>query len=338
VKQATRFSVLRGWRLMISDMGLSPTDVLTLAKLPADLFARKEASLSPAEYFRLWHGLEQAAGTEALPLKIGQVVSVEAFDPPIFASLCSPNLNAALQQLIRFKKLIGPMTLRLEIDARRTCVTLDCYGNDEPIPRSLGAAEMVFFTQLARLATRKRIVPLWVELVHLPDSVEPYREYFGVALQPGKANRIAFSARDALQPFLTENATMWDFFEAGLKKKLSNLDTEASISERVKSALLEMLPSGHSSIQEAASRLAMSKRSLQRQLSEMSSSYQAVLNATGRELAQHYLARSSISPGEIAYLLGFHDGNSFIRAFRGWTGKTPGEYRSSSMKDSRATH
>jgi AraC-type transcriptional regulator len=69
VKQATRFSVLRGWKLMLSDMGLNPADVLALAELPAHLFARKDASLSPADYFRLWRGLEQAAGTEALPLK-----------------------------------------------------------------------------------------------------------------------------------------------------------------------------------------------------------------------------------------------------------------------------
>jgi len=330
VKQATRFGIMRGWKLMLSDMGLHPADVLTLAALPADLFARNDASLDPAEYFRLWRGLELAAGAEELPLKIGQAISVEAFDPPIFASLCSPNLNIALQRLSQFKKLIGPMTLAVDIDGQRTLATLACYGNREPIPRSLGAAEMVFLTQLARLATRKRIVPLWVELVQLPDNGEPYRHYFGVPLRPGQANRVAFSAHDANQPFLTEDAAMWDFFEAGLKRKLSRLDTSASIAQRVRSALLEMLPGGQSAIEETASRLAMSKRSLQRKLSEESSSYQELLNDTRRDLAQHYLARSSISPAEIAYLLGFQDGNSFIRAFRSWTGKTPGEYRSAS--------
>jgi AraC-like DNA-binding protein len=143
---------------------------------------------------------------------------------------------------------------------------------------------------------------------------------------------LVFSTTDAGQPFLTENAAMWDFFEAGLSKKLSDLDTEASMQERVRSALQEMLPAGQSSIEEAANRLAMSKRSLQRRLSEESSSYQEVLNATRRELAHYYLSRSSASLVEIAYLLGFQDGNSFIRAFRDWTGQTPGEYRQSRME------
>ena len=334
MKQATRFSVLRGWKLLLSDMGLHLADVLTLAGLPADLLARKDASLSPTEYFRLWRGIEQAAGTDVLPLKIGQVLSVEAFDPPIFASLCSANLNTALQRLSQFKRLIGPLILVVEITPQQTSVTLDCYGNDEPIPRSLGAAELVFLTQLARLGTRQRIVPLWVELVQVPEKREPYQQYFGVPLHRSEANRIAFSTADALHPFLTENTAMWDFFEVGLKQKLSDLDIEAGMTQRVKSALQEMLPGGQSSIEEAANRLAMSKRSLQRRLSDESSSYQEVLNATRRELAQYYLSRSSTLPGEIAYLLGFQDGNSFIRAFRRWTGQTPGEYRTSSMKGS----
>ena len=155
MKQATRFSVQPGWKVLIADLGVNPALVLKLSGLPADLFARKDASLSPADYFRLWHGLEQAAGTDMLPLKIGQHLSVEAFDPPIFASLCSANLNTALQRLSQFKQLVGPLTLTVEITVHQTNVTLDCAGNDEPIPRSLAAAELVLLTQLARFGTRK---------------------------------------------------------------------------------------------------------------------------------------------------------------------------------------
>lgn len=332
MKHATRFSVQPGWKVLLNDLGVNPALVLRLAGLPADLFARKDLKITPTDYFRLWQGLEQVAGAEEWPLKMGQVLSVETFDPPIFASLCSTNLNTALQRLAQFKQLICPLTLHVESTVQQTVVTLNCYGNNEPIPRSLGAAELVFLTQLARLGTRKPIVPLWVELVQPPSQREPYQEYFGVPLTSGQANRMAFSASDAQEPFLTENAAMWDFFEAGLKKKLSDLETEASMKERVRSALHEMLPAGQSSIEEAASRLAMSKRSLQRRLSEETSSYQEVLNTTRRELAHAYLVRSSASLGEIAYLLGFQDGNSFLRAFRDWTGQTPGEYRTNKKR------
>lgn len=335
MKRVARFGVQPTWKVLISDLGVDPAPVLRRAKLPTDLFARKDASLSPADFFRLWHSLEQAAGTDALPLKISQIFSAEAFNPLVFASLCSENLNTALQRFSQFKQLNGPLTFLIEITTHQTCVTLDCYGNDEPIPRSVGWVELASLTQLARLGTRKRIVPLRVELVQLPDEREPYQEFFGVQLSTGPANRLIFSAIDAQEPFLTENAAMWDFFEADLSEKLSNLAIEASMRARVRSVLHEMLPAGQSSIEETANRLAISKRSLQRRLAEESSSYQEVLNTTRRELAHYYLSRSSISLGEIAYLLGFQDGNSFIRAFRSWTGQTPGEYRASNMKDLR---
>jgi AraC-like DNA-binding protein len=327
MKKANHFIVQRGWKILITDMGLNPAHVLALAGLPADLFSRKDASLNPGDYFNLWLGLEQAAGTEELPLKIGQAISVEAFDPPIFASLCSPNLNTALQRVAQFKPLIGPMTMEVDIAKQKTCATLECYGYTDQIPWSLGASELVFFTQLARLATRKKIVPVVLELPQLPENNYPYEAYFGNLIRPGKAIRIGFTARDAARPFLTEDAAMWNFFEAELKQRLSDLETETTVTQRVKSALLEMLPSGQSTIEEAASRLAMSKRTLQRQLSQESSSYKEVLNSTRQALAQHYLARSVISPPEISFLLGYQDCNSFLRAFKSWTGTTPGEYR-----------
>ena len=327
MNHALYFSVQPGWKILISDIGLNPADVLTLAGLPTDLFSRRHATLSAKEYFDLWKGLEQAAGKTELPLKIGQAISTEAFDPPIFASLCSPNLNAALQRLSQFKKLIGPLTLEVEMKKEHTKATIDCYGHNGHIPRSLGVSELVFLTKLARLGTREPVAPTKVILAELPEHRYLYTEYFGTSIQAGKKNQIAFSAKDGARPFLTENAAMWDFFEPTLKQKLSDLEMEASTADRVKSALLEMLPSGLSSLEEVANRLAISKRSMQRRLNAEGSSYQTVLNSIREELAQHYLSKSSFSQGEISFLLGFQDTNSFTRAFSSWTGKTPGQYR-----------
>lgn len=330
VKQATRFNVQMSWKLLILDMGYPPADVLALARLPGDLFARKDASLSPAEYFDLWRGLEQVAGTDDLPLKLGQAMSVEAFDPALFACLCSPDLNTALQRLAHYKRLVGPLNMVVDISPQGTRVTLTCYGHTGPIPRSLGTAELVFFTQLARLGTRERIVPLAALTPDLPDlagSGSRYEAFFGCPLNQSDALEICFTAQDALRPFLTENLAMWEAFEPSLRQRLSALDEQASTVDRVRGVLLELLPAGMSSIDAVAQRLAMSKRSLQRHLSDEAVSFQDVLNKVRQELAQHYLVNSRISPGEISWLLGFQESNSFIRAFRGWTGKTPGAYR-----------
>ena len=97
--------------------------------------------------------------------------------------------------------------------------------------------------------------------------------------------------------------------------------------ERVRAVLLETLPAGISSIDAVAQRLAISKRSLQRQLADESVGFQELLSEVRHELARHYLSRTDISAGEISWLLGFQESNSFIRAFRSWTGTTPAAYR-----------
>lgn len=328
MKYATRFRVLRGWKLLIADMGLQPTRVLALAQLPADLFVRANATVTAPMYFALWQALEKEAGTEELPLGIGRALTAEAFDPPFFAALCSPNLNVALTRLSLFKRLIGPLILEVEQQADQTVATLDCYGHEGRIPRSLGATELVFLTELARRSTRQGVVPLEVVLPDLPTDLRPYSDYFGLAPRRGSAIRIRFSSRDARRPFLTEDAGMWEFFEAGLNKRLSEIEEEAGMRERVRSCLLELLPAGQSSIEDVAHRLNLSKRTLQRQLTGESTRFLDVLTDTRRELATHYLGRSGISATEIAFLLGFQDRNSFLRAFKGWTGTTPGDYRS----------
>ena len=47
-----------------------------------------------------------------------------------------------------------------------------------------------------------------------------------------------------------------------------------------------------------------------------------------RELpAKTYLANTDMSAEDIAFLLGYREIGSFLRAFTAWTGRTVGEYR-----------
>ena len=271
--------------------------------------------------------MEQAAQGTEFPLRLADALSVESFDAPIFACICSDNLNQALPRLSHYKRLIGPMVLDVDITKNKTTATISCYGNTSPLPSSLGASEMVFFTQLSRIATRHHIIPLEIQLENIPKNPKPYEAYFGCKLTKGNCVRISFSAEDAVRPFLTSNVAMWNYFEEGLNKRLADLEAEASVSERVRAVLIETLPSGDASIERVADKLAMSKRTLQRKLTAEGISFQNILQEVRENLADHYLSKSKLSLGEISFLLGFQESNSFIRAFSGWKGISPGSYR-----------
>lgn len=321
------FAVNPGWRVLLRDVGINITNVLRRAGLPDDLFSRENAMLKTDEYFRFWKGIGEEANDPLFPLHAGQSISVESFDPPIFAALCSPDLNTALERISRYKKLVCPMSLDIERQSGSTTMTIRWLDSTIDAPTSLYAAELVFFVQLARMATRENISPMQIITPKLPEQLDKYVEYFGTAIQKGDDLTIKFSTRDAKRPFLTVNQQMWNFFEPELQKRLSELDEKATISDRVRGALFELLPSGDSSIESVSRKLGTSKRTLQRRLSSSGETYQAVLNQTRTDLACHYLENQDLSGTEISFLLGFDDPNSFFRAFHSWTGKTAEQIR-----------
>ena len=80
-------------------------------------------------------------------------------------------------------------------------------------------------------------------------------------------------------------------------------------------------------VEEVAAELHMSSRTLKRKLHQLGSSYQQILDDLRKGLAVEYLTQSERTVDDIALLLGYSDASNFARAFRGWTGKSPTDYR-----------
>jgi AraC-like DNA-binding protein len=239
------------------------------------------------------------------------------------AALCSPALTVAAHRIATYKPLVGP--LRLDVadtaDGLRTAYQ---WPPDQQPPGLLTTSELVFWVALARIATRNHVRPVSVTVPALPRDPASLEGFFGARVRKGDTHAVTFSAGDAARPFLTENEPMWRFFAPELRRRrLSDLQAEATVAERVRAALHETLPAGDSSITAVTRQLAVSSRTLQRQLREEGTTYQAVLATTREDLARHYLRSGNLRTGEIAYLLGYDDTNSVYRAFRSWTGTTP---------------
>jgi AraC-like DNA-binding protein len=73
--------------------------------------------------------------------------------------------------------------------------------------------------------------------------------------------------------------------------------------------------------------MGVSPRTLQRRLREEGTTFLGLLEETQRALAEFYLRRPEVAICEVSYLTGFSQPSAFHRAFRRWTGLTPGEFR-----------
>jgi AraC-like DNA-binding protein len=316
------YAVNPGWQLLLVDAGINVGNVLRRAGLPKNLFTHGPKTITTEQYFALFEAIEAEAGVPDLPLVLGRALSLEAFDPPIFAATCSPNLNVAAERIARHKKLVCPMSLDVERRPHETVLRFLWPDGVKP-SRKASLLELVFWVALIRLTTREEVVPLRAVAPTLPEDGTAYREFFGVDITQGPVTEISFSAEDAERPFLTASDRMWEFFEPELRRRLSELEADTSVDDQVRAALLESLPAGEASMEAVARDLAMSTRTLQRRLKEEGTTFQNVLSETRESLARHYLANSGMSAGEISFLLGYDDPRSFYRAFQSWTGLTP---------------
>ena len=321
--------VLSMMPMLLQTMGADANSVLRDSGLRWDLFSNPPDALTPEDYFALWSAMDdavEAAGNGPMPLRLVDLVSVEFFDPMIFAFLNSPNVKTGILRNAEYTKATSVSRL-LVIDTPNGLAIEYRWPAPFDAPPVVSLAGQVYGVWLIRLATKVHIQPTRVVSPDIPQNADAYREFFGVPVTLGPVHRMEFSSIDVHRPLLTANDAMWQVFEPALRKRVNDVEANAGAEERVRAALVELLPAGEDSIEAVSRELAVSIRTLQRQLRAEATSFQAVLGSTRERLAMHYLHQEYLSNAEIAFLLGYGDVRSFNRAFRSWTGMSPKQAR-----------
>ncbi len=106
-----------------------------------------------------------------------------------------------------------------------------------------------------------------------------------------------------------------------------NEGSRGSTKARVKALLNQNVGHAMLGADDVARRLNMSVTTLRRHLQLEGTSFQKLKDECRMEAAFHYLGCPDLSNREIAEKLGFDEVSTFFRAFKKWTGTTPGEHR-----------
>ncbi len=308
--------------------GIRVGEALRKAGVAEDLFSRKRPTLNEADYYRFMDAVGEQMTDPSMPIALATADNIESFSPPVFASYCSKNGRTCIERLSRYKRIIAPMRyevsenenageLKLRISASRDELTMSQF---------LAETEMVFIVHIIRTATKTSIIPLRATM-QKPVFDKEFLDYLGCDVAESGENALVFSLSDMERPFISHNEGMWEFFEPELQKRLDEMERDDSFSAKVRSALTELLPRGAGSIDDVAAKLCISKRTLQRKLTEEKTTFLKQLGGTREILAKHYIRNTDMTGGDIAFLLGYQELNSFLRAFKAWTGMSISEYR-----------
>jgi AraC-like DNA-binding protein len=102
---------------------------------------------------------------------------------------------------------------------------------------------------------------------------------------------------------------------------------QSSLTERIRRLLRRYLTEEMPSLEVISDMLATTPQTLRRRLKREGQGYQLIKDALRRDVAVQYLTQTELSLPEVAAKLGFSEASTFHRAFKGWTGLTPGAYR-----------
>lgn len=106
---------------------------------------------------------------------------------------------------------------------------------------------------------------------------------------------------------------------------------QGSFGHRVRAHLLRQ-GEGYPDLETVAAELFMTGRTLRRKLLEEGTSFQLIKDDLRRDQAMELLRQTPLAIQDIALRTGFREATVFIKAFRQWTGMTPGDYRARILK------
>lgn len=306
--------------------------LLACAGASATALEDRDSRLPFSQYVALMRAAKAATGDQALALGFGQAIDVSDISIVGLIGEASETMLEGFAQLNRYVRLVadvqleGPDRFVMKRDKDGLWLT-DARANPDAFPE---LSESAFSHMVA--GARRAGVSGWIREVRFthasPDDIADYERAFGVpVLFSGDRNAMRIDEgvlqhKLAARPryafgVLVEHADM-------MLEKIAQASTTRGEVERL---LIPILHRGEATMEGISAKLGVSRQTLYRNLRKEGITYGQVLDELRHRLALQYILGPKTSVNEVGYLIGYSDPAAFSRAFRRWTGTSPGSFR-----------
>lgn len=277
---------------------------------------------------RLWLSLTEVLGDEFFAFDSGGMPR-GAFAIICRSALHEPDLRRGLRQcLAGFNLFLRDIKARLEIRGSRSAIVLETRVGEASIR---GAAEEIYLSMVIGIAcwlVGRRLSLERTQFGHQPPPHGADPLLWGAWIQFGSGHtEVEFSTHQLELPVVRNFAALKKFLRQAPEGVVVSFRNRSGLSSKVYRHLnggngLEWPSQTH-----MAEQLGMSESAFRRQLEREGFSYQVLKHEVRKALAFEYLDDHRLSIAEVAIHCGFQEPSAFHRAFRQWTGMTPGAYR-----------
>lgn len=271
------------------------------------------------------------SGCEHFGLLIGQTVDLRSFGIPGRIALSAPTPGDALAALVRH------FVLHDSAGSPRVAVTDDTavmsYGIHVP---GVGNAQQVYDLSVAAMCNVLRQLcgaewrPNAVTLPRKrPPDIAPYREILQAPLRFDALHAaVVFPSHWLTRRLPDADALLYRLLESRAVQEAAGHGP--LLCRETRRAIRDLQQTGECSRAAVAGRLGLHERTLGRRLQAAGTTFRQLLDASRADVAAQLLRDTRSPIARIAESLGYKDATAFTRAFRGWTGVTPREFRTGS--------
>lgn len=308
-----------------------------------------KSDVSAFVYGQLYQRIMRESNDEWLGMFVGGRVPLGAFRLMCITLLHCVDFRQAIYRIGEFAEICKGMKVRLLLEEQQDKVYLRLgpvrslsqasYNDLE----SSAAPNDIFTTLFASFRLHSWLVgrEFSVEAVHFtfgPDRTIMNLKDFqaGEIHMNAEYNQLVYPAEVLDYPIIQNLNSTLDFVRTAPYHLVVLDPTKMALKEKVRNILNRDVGYGMPGAEEVARQLNMSVATLRRKLMGEQTSFQALKDEVRLEAAIHYLSCLDFSNAMVAEKLGFDEPSAFFRAFKKWTGETPGHYRTRFLKPERS--
>ena len=309
--------------------GIASDGLLSAAGISPSLIAQAGARLSAEQVFALWDQAKRATGDPLIAQRVIGVLPFGTYRIADYLLLTGASPRDSLQKFIRSFPLVNNV-FEMHLSTSRDGAHLHLHSPYPPGGPSHFYVEFIFSMILARLrfAAGADWHPKEVCFAH--PGHHGGATYHPVFRCPvgfnGSDNRMTLTRESADMPLPSGDALLSEILDHYGQSLLKQSAKDEFLGDVRKILADGFAGRGDVRLQSTAGKLALSGRSLQRELNCRGTSYREEIDRFRRDLALDLLTRLPVP--EVGNLLQFSELRSFHRAFRRWTGQTPQAYLS----------
>lgn len=311
--------------------GQDPMPLLLEYGLDPGRLGQAGARLSIPRYMRLGHAAIELTSDAGLGLTMGRASRLSQAGLAGVTAAQAPTVREAARTLIRFEPLYASNYRgQSSFHEDSTGAWLRFYSISPYNAYNRFVVDSLltgWLYQLGALAGQT-LQPQRMEIEFAPTAyagLYPPHTFFECEHNQVRLNHASLNLRN-----LDHCPSTWQHLLQLCEQELERVTRTRTLSERIGQLLGPLLNGGREpSLEEVAIRLKLPVWTLRRRLADEGTQFRTLLNDTRRDLAMTYIRDTELVLGEIAYLLGFASAEAFQRAFKRWSGQTPGEYRRS---------